>query len=113
MSTHRSDRGQATPLWAVVLVLAGLLLVPTGMLVGATVERAEARSAADAAALAGALEGEGAATAVAAANDAALVDYVERGDLVEVTVVVGDRRATARAERRVRLEPGPVQARRR
>ena len=103
MSTHRSDRGQATPLWAVVLVLAGLLLVPTGMLVRATVERAEARSAADAAALAGALEGEAVARSVAEANDAELVAYVERGDLVEVTVVVGDRRATARAERTVRL----------
>lgn len=105
MSTHRSDRGQATPLWAVVLVLAGLLLVPTGMLVRATVERAEARSAADAAALAGALEDEGAARSVAAANGAQLTDYTERGDLVEVTVVVGDRRATARAERTVRLVP--------
>lgn len=105
MSTHRSDRGQATPLWAVVLVLAGLLLVPTGMLVQATVARAEARSAADAAALAGALEDEAAARSVAEANDAELVAYEARGDLVEVTVVVGDRRATARAERTVRLVP--------
>ena len=105
MSTHRSDRGQATPLWAVVLVLAGLLLVPTGMLVRATVQRAEARSAADAAALAGALEDEAAARSVAGANGAELVDYEVRGDLVEVTVVVGDRKATARAERTVRLVP--------
>lgn len=108
MSTRRSDRGQATPLWAVVLVLAGLLLVPTGMLVRATVERAEARSAADAAALAGALRDESAARSVAAANGAALVAYEARGDLVEVTVVVGDRRATARAERTVRLEELPA-----
>lgn len=105
MSTHRSDRGQATPLWAVVLVLAGLLLVPTGMLVRATVQRAEARSAADAAALAGALEDEAAARSVARANGAELIAHEVRGDLVEVTVVVGDRKATARAERTVRLEP--------
>lgn len=105
MSIHRSDRGQATPLWAVVLVLAGLLLIPTGMLVRATVERAEARSAADAAALAGALEDEAAARSVAAANGAELVEYLVHGSFVEVTVVVGDRRATARAERSVRLEP--------
>ena len=105
MSTHRSDRGQATPLWAVVLVLAGLLLVPTGLLVRATVERAEARSAADAAALAGALQGEGAARSVAAANGAELIAYEESGALVEVSVVVGDRRATARAERTVSLVP--------
>lgn len=107
MSIHRSDRGQATPLWAVVLVLAGLLLVPTGLLIRATVDRAEARSAADAAALAGALDGEAAARSVAARNGAELIRYEARGDVVEVTVVVGDRRATARAERTVRLEPPP------
>jgi len=98
---HRGSRGQATPLWAVVLVVAGLLLVPTGLLIRAAVDRAEARSAADAAALAGALEGEAAARAVATDNGARLVAYAEQGDLVEVTVVVGDRRATARAERRL------------
>lgn len=101
MPVRRSSRGQATPLWAVVLVLAGLLLVPTGLLIRAVVDRAEARSAADAAALAGALEGEAAARSVAAENDARLVDYVAEGEFVEVTVVVGDRRATARAERRL------------
>lgn len=107
MSVRRSERGQATPLWAIVLVLAGLLLVPTGLLVRATLERAEARSAADAAALAGALDGEAAARSVAERNGARLVGYDERADLVEVTVVVGDRRATARAERDLVLRPPP------
>lgn len=102
-----SDRGQATPLWAVVIVVAALLLVPTGLLVRATVERAEARSAADAAALAGALAGEAEARLVAARNGARVVAYAARHDLVEVTVVVGDRRATARAERRLELAPVP------
>jgi len=101
----RSARGQATPLWAVVIVLAALLLVPTGLLIRATVERAEARAAADAAALAGALAGEQEARAVAAANGGRVVAYAERHDLVEVTVVVGDRQATARAERSLRLAP--------
>jgi hypothetical protein len=105
MSVRRSDRGQATPLWAVVIVLAALVLVPSGMLIRATVDRAQARSAADAAALAGALEGEAAARSVAAANGARLTAYEERHDLVEVTVVVGDRQATARAERSLRLRP--------
>jgi len=104
--THRCDRGQATPLWAVVLLLAALLLVPTGLLIRAAVERAEARSAADAAALAGALEGPAEAERIAEANGARLVEYHRRHDLVEVTVVVGDRRATARAERRLELVPG-------
>ena len=99
------ERGQATPLWAVVIALAALLLVPTGLLIRATVERADARSAADAAALAGALAGEAEARAVAEANGARVVSYDEQHDLVEVTVVVGDRRATARAERSLDLFP--------
>lgn len=103
----RSDRGQATPLWAVVVALAALLLVPTGLLIRAAVERAGARNAADAAALAGALAGEVEARRVATRNDARLVAYEARHGLVEVTVVVGDRRATARAERRLVLVPDP------
>jgi Flp pilus assembly protein TadG len=99
VNTARDDRGQATPLWAIVLVLAGLLLVPTGVLITAVHERALAQNAADAAALAGALEDEDEARAIARANDAELVAYQDAGDVVEVTVVVGDRRATARAER--------------
>jgi hypothetical protein len=87
-------------------VLAALLLVPTGLLIRAAVERTEARSAADAAALAGALDGEDEARRIAAANGARLVAYEARHELVEVTVVVGDRQATARAERRLRLVPG-------
>jgi hypothetical protein len=105
MSIRRSARGQATPLWAVVVVLAALLLVPSGLLIRASVERAQARSAADAAALAGALQGEGAARSVARENGARLTAYEERLHLVEVTVVVGDRKATARAERSLRLAP--------
>lgn len=105
---HRTERGQATPLLAVVLVLAGLLLVPAGLLVRAAVERAEAQTAADAAALAGALQGEGAARQIAAHNGGELIAFTARGDVVEVTVVVGDRRATARAERTERpVHRGP------
>lgn len=104
MSVHcprRGSRGQATPLWAIVLVLAALLLVPVSLLARATIERAEAQSAADAAALAGALEGEDAARTIARSNDARLESFVTDGDAVEVTVVVGGRRATARAVRDV------------
>ena len=107
MSIRRSDRGQATPLWAVVVVLAALLLVPTGLLIRAAVERAEARAAADAAALAGALDGEAEARRIAVANGGRLRSYVERHDLVEVVVVVGGRQATARAERTLELGPEP------
>jgi uncharacterized membrane protein len=101
MSTHvqRSTRGQATPLWAIVLVLAALLLVPMGLVARAVIERAEAQSAADAAALAGALEGEDEARTVARMNGARVERYRVVGDTVEVVVVVGGRRATARALR--------------
>lgn len=94
-----SDRGQSTPLWAIVLVLAALLLIPMGLLARATIERAEAQSAADAAALAGALDGEAEARTVARLNGARVERYRTMGDVVEIIVVVGGRRATARALR--------------
>lgn len=95
----RVDDGQATPLWAIVLVLAALLLVPMGLVARATIERSKAQSAADAAALAGALAGEAEARTVAALNHARVERYRESGDVVEVVVIVGGRRATARAIR--------------
>ena len=103
------DRGQATPLWAIVLVLAALLLVPMGLVARATIERSHAQSAADAAALAGAFAGEAEARAIAALNDARLEEYRQLGeDIVEVVVIVGGRRATARAIREeVAVEGSP------
>lgn len=105
MSSRRS-RGQATPLWAIVLVLAALLLVPVALLARATIERAEAQNAADAVALAGALEDEDAARAIARQNGARVASYFQDGATVEVTVVVGGRRASARAVRDV-VRSGP------
>ncbi len=98
MSTP-SSRGQATPLWAIVLVLAALLLVPLALLARATIERSQAQNAADAVALAGALEGEAEARTIAELNHARIESYERHDDTVEVVVVVGGRRATARAER--------------
>ena len=91
--------GQATPLVALALLLGALLLVPLALVARATIERSHAQNAADAAALAGALAGEREAEVVAARNGARLLAYERRGDTVEVVVGVGDRRATARAER--------------
>lgn len=96
---RRPDDGQALPLMAGVLALVATLLVglvALGNLVGA---RAQAQTAADAAALAGAARGRPAATAMAEDNDAELESFVARGDEVEVTVRVGDTRATSRARR--------------
>ncbi len=105
MATHRGSRAQATPLVAIALVLAALLLVPLALLARATIERSAAQNAADAAALAGALEGEDEARAIARANGAQLESYERRGPVVEVVVRVGDRRATARAERSTVVRP--------
>ena len=95
----QSDRGQLVPLYAlVVLVACGaiLLLVHLGTV---TVHRAHARTAADAAALAGAAEGREAAEQVATANDAVLESFEAQGDEVEVRVRVGTSHARARARR--------------
>lgn len=93
------DAGQIVPLMAFVLavvVVMGLLVVRTGIQVD---RRARAQSAADAAALAGATEGEDVAGSVTEANGAVLETFEVRGSEVEVVVRIGDQRATARARR--------------
>jgi hypothetical protein len=61
------------------------------------IDGARARTAADAAALAGAAEGRPAAAALARVNGGRLVAYRAEGPSVVVTVAVGRARATARA----------------
>ena len=93
------ETGQLTPLYAVIVLVAGgamLLLAHLGVL---AVHRAQARTAADAAALAGAAEGRPAAENVAQANGAVLESFVALGSDVEVRVRVGSTHATARARR--------------
>ena len=93
------ERGQVLPLAAGVVVLAAaamLLVVHVGR---AANQRARARTAADASALAGAAEGRGAADALAAANHAVIESYVELADGVLLRVRVGEATATARAAR--------------
>lgn len=100
-----AERGQALPLLVVVLVLAAAVAVVVADLGSAAVQRARARTAADAAALAGAAEGEAAARSVAADNGAEVVSFAVAGEIVEVVVVLGDARARATAEGR-RTTPG-------
>jgi uncharacterized membrane protein len=93
------DDGQLVPMVAVVVVavvLLGLVVVRLGMQID---RRARAQSAADAAALAGATEGEDVAGAVSEANGAVLESFVVSGSEVEVVVRIDDERATARARR--------------
>jgi len=98
-SRCRGDAGQLVPLVAVVVavvVLFGLVILRLGLQLD---RRARAQSAADAAALAGATEGEDVAGALAEANGAVLESFEVRGADVEVVVRLDDERATARARR--------------
>jgi D-alanyl-D-alanine carboxypeptidase len=74
--------------------VALLALVPVA---GALDDRARARTAADAAALAGAADGERTAREVAGANGADLVEIERNGDEVVVQVRVGEVEAYAKA----------------
>ncbi|HEX6166573.1 MAG TPA: M15 family metallopeptidase [Acidimicrobiales bacterium] len=98
VQAHRGDdRGQALPLAAAMLAVVTVALVglvPVGLAVR---ERAAARTAADAAALAGAVEGEQVARDLAGANGGELVAFRRTGDEVVVRVRVGDAVADARA----------------
>jgi hypothetical protein len=95
---HREE-GSVLPLVALLIVAVGGLCVGLGRLGGDAVQAAQARTAADAAALAGAAEGEGAAREVADDNGAVLVKFVQDGLDVEVRARVGDAEVVARATR--------------
>ena len=97
----RGERGRVVPLVVVMILLVGVALVGLARLGAALDDAAQARTAADAAALAGAVGGESAAAEMAAANGGNLESYIRRGAVVEVTVRVERSRATARAEVRI------------
>lgn len=98
-SPRAGERGQALPLLVVVLLAAVAATLVVAQLGVAALHRARARTAADAAALAGAAEGEAAARALATANGAELVTFAVLGSTVEVAVRHGPASATATAER--------------
>ena len=97
MVDDRGDRGQSMP-WMLVVVLAAMALVVFAVRLATVVDdAARARTAADAAALAGAAGGERAAREFAEHNGAELVSFgrTPRGVVVEVRV--GEVRARAEA----------------
>jgi len=100
----RDERGQAVPLALVVVALAILATVAIAELGGNVVDAGRARTAADAAALAGVEGGREASVRVAADNGAALMTWSSRpdgdGTTVSVTVRVGRATATAAASNR-------------
>src|SRR3954465_2086441 len=83
------ERGSVLPLVLLLVVAAGALCIGIGRLGSDAVDASQARTAADAAALAGAAAGERAAGTVATANGGTLLDLVTDGDDVEVRVRVG------------------------
>lgn len=91
------DKGQVLPVVAVCLAMVVGLVVIVGTVGQVLDERARARTAADAAALAGAAGGSAAAEEVAVENGAVLEEYVALGSDVLVRVRVGRARADARA----------------
>ena len=108
------DGGQAAPLMAVVVLVLMMAVVATVEVGRLLDESARARTAADAAALAGASAGRAEASALAAANGGRLLSYTEHelaGDadalLVTVEVRVGRASRTARAERLVEWTEPP------
>jgi hypothetical protein len=107
-SRGTGDRGQAVPLVIAAVALAAVGLVALGRLAAGTVDAARARTAADAAALAGAIDGRGAAAAAATENGATLVSFAVAGDEVTVEVQVG--RAVAAARATLVLAPSPQRA---
>ena len=91
------DEGQATPLVAMIVFVAGLVALGLARLGGDAVDQARASTAADAAALAGAAEGRTGANQLAVRNGAELVSFRQLGSDVIVVVRLGDASARARA----------------
>jgi D-alanyl-D-alanine carboxypeptidase len=94
---NRNDGGQVVPLAAALVGLCCVGLLALAPAARALDDRAQARTAADAAALAGAADGERTAREVAAANGADLLEIERNGDEVVVQVRVGEVEAYARA----------------
>jgi hypothetical protein len=93
------ESGLSVPLTAAALLVAVVGLTLTARVGEVLVDHARARSAADAAALAGAVEGRAGAVEAAARNDAELIELATDGVTATATVRVGDAEASATATR--------------
>lgn len=97
MPDDGQDRGQVLP-WMMMIVAAAMAVVVVAVRLATVVDdAAQARTAADAAALAGAAEGEPAARDLAERNGAELLSFERTWRGVRVEVRVGDVRARAEA----------------
>ena len=86
-------------LWLSALAVTAALAVGVGRVGQAAIDDVRAQTAADAAALAGAAAGHGAAAVTAEKNDAELVLMSTIGPITTVVVRVGTATAQAHAER--------------
>ena len=93
------ESGQVVPLLALLVLVAGGASLFVSHVAAASLERGRARTAADAAALAGAAAGEPAARDAAAANGGRLVSFDAAGPEARVRVEVERAVASARARR--------------
>lgn len=93
------ESGQVLPLVALLFVAVAGAAVLVVRLGGLAADRAQASTAADAAALAAAAEGRDAADRLAAANGGRVLSFEVHGDDTQVRVTVGQASATARARR--------------
>jgi uncharacterized membrane protein len=91
------ERGSILPLGAVVMAAAVLMVLMVIELGTRAVDRAEAQTAADMAALAAVFEGRSGAVDLARRNGATLIGYRDDGRVVWVEVAIGEARARARA----------------
>lgn len=93
------ERGSSLPLLVLGVMAIGAMVVLLGRIGAAVADRARAVSAADAAALAGAAEGEHAARELARANGGRLLRFEPKGLDARVTVELGGAKAVGRARR--------------
>lgn len=110
----RDDRGQAVPLVLVVVVLAVVATLGIAHLGRSVVDAGRARTAADAAALAGVEGGRAASSRLVAEHGGELVSWSATGGAREVTVTVtvrvGRARATAAASNEMGGASAPARA---
>jgi hypothetical protein len=99
VANGRRDRGQAVMLLLGVVALLAVMTVAMARFGVRLVEIEQAQVAADAAALAGVVQGRAGAVALAARNDARLVEFRQVGDDVIVVVECRGARAISRATR--------------
>jgi len=92
---------------ALVLMVAIAAILALVRIGGALDDSARARTAADAAALAGAVDGRRGAESMAEQNGGTLVEFMQRDGMVDVKVRVGDASANARAGARVEWKARP------